>query len=173
MEPTLHPAERVLVSKLSYRFGEPERGDIVILQDPRRECGDESDEEIEECEDVPAPSLVQRGADWARDLFGLPGGSRRDLVKRVVGLPGEKIEMKQGRTYIDGEEVELPTTARKGPQLDDTDLPARTLKDDQYFVMGDNRESSSDSRVFGAIERNEIVGRVFVVIWPPTQFRGL
>jgi signal peptidase I len=90
-------------------------------------------------------------------------GQIRDLIKRVVGLPGERIESRDGRVYIDGQLLEEP-------YLDDatetTNLEPQTVPDGHVFVMGDNRDDSMDSRVFSAIDEDLIVGRAFVRVWP-------
>jgi signal peptidase I len=165
MLPTLEPAERVLVSKWSYRFGDPERGDVVILHDPNDPCRNDA----ESCD----RSVPGRAGEWLKELFGLPLSDSKDLVKRIIGLPGETISMKDGKTYINGRLIELPTSADGGPQVDDADLEAVRIPKDAYWVMGDNREASSDSRAFGTVPRDDLVGRAFVVIWPPGDFRGL
>jgi signal peptidase I len=103
-------------------------------------------------------------------VFEAPEGQAQDgvndLVKRVVGLPGDTVEGRDGRVFVNGEPLEedyLPDgteTSTFGPQ----EVPAGS-----YFVMGDNRQASRDSRFFGAIPEDDIVGRVFVRIWPPTR----
>jgi signal peptidase I len=69
--------------------------------------------------------------------------------------------------------VTLPSDANGGPQLDDTDLEPVTIPSGEYYVMGDNRAASADSRSFGPVERADLVGRAFVVVWPPGDWRGL
>ena len=183
MEPTLHPGERVLVSKFSYRLGDPHRGDVVIFRDPRHPCT--------EGDDSPAchPGLARKTLDWLAEVFGLPTGSKDDLVKRIVGLPGETIAMHDGAVYVcsapgcqpidtdghkkDGKLITFPHTATKGPQQDDADLAAFKIPSNSYYVLGDNRAQSADSRSFGSVPRKEFVGKVFVLIWPPTRFQGL
>ncbi|GIU87771.1 MAG: signal peptidase I [Acidimicrobiia bacterium] len=103
-------------------------------------------------------------------VFEAPEGQEqddvKDLVKRVIGLPGEQIEARDGRVYIDGEPLEedyLP------PGTVSENLPLTTVPADAVFVMGDNRSQSRDSRVFGPIPTDDIVGRVFVRIWPPSR----
>jgi signal peptidase I len=93
-------------------------------------------------------------------------GDIKDLVKRVVGLPGETIEGREGRIYIDGDLLEegyLPEgTVSK--EFDPVGVPAGT-----FFMLGDNRRASKDSTFFGPIRESTIVGRVFVRIWPPNR----
>ena len=142
MTPTLEVGDRVLVNKLSYRLHDVNRGDIVVFEAP----------------DDPNTDGV------------------KDLVKRVIGLPGEKVEFRDGQVFVDGKlldepylsdgEVTRPTQNFAGkcepPASDDACvLPAGT-----YLVLGDNRDQSKDGRVFGPIEEDDIVGRVFVRIWP-------
>jgi signal peptidase I len=94
---------------------------------------------------------------------GEAAGQIKDLIKRVVGLPGERIEQRDGDVYIDGQLLEEP-------YLDDgtetTNLQPQTVPEDHVFVMGDNRDDSMDSRVFSAIDQDLIVGRAFVRVWP-------
>jgi signal peptidase I len=168
MVPTLEPAERVLVSKWSYRFGEPERGDVVILHDPHDPC--RGNRERKPACNKSVPTKV---GEWLKELFGLPLSDSNDLVKRIVGLPGETIQMQGGKTFINGTQVEIPSDAEGGPQLDDTDLEPLQIPEDSFFVMGDNRAASADSRAFGVVPRDDLVGRAFVVLWPIGDFRGL
>jgi signal peptidase I len=87
----------------------------------------------------------------------------KDLIKRVVGLEGETIEARDGIVYIDGERLDEPYVEEGTPTLN---LPRQVIPADHVFVMGDNRDDSSDSRVFGAIDEELIVGRAFVRVWP-------
>lgn len=181
MDPTLHESDRVLVSKFSYRFGDPDRGDVVIFSDPRDPCTDEGGPGCD-------PGLARRAFDWVAGIFGLPG-SKEDLVKRIVGLPGETIALHDGDIYVcdepgcdpigkdgrlkDGRLVTFPTSDERGPQKDDSEVAAYRIPSDEYYVMGDNRGASADSRSFGSITRKIIVGKAFVLIWPVSRFRGL
>jgi signal peptidase I len=182
MQPTLNPGNRVLVSKFHYRFGEPSRGDVVIFRDPRDPC--DQPNELPECH----PSIGRRIVRWIAGTFGLPTG-KEDLVKRIVALPGETVAIHNGQVYVcdepgcepldaelqrkDGDIVRFPHDAEEGPQPDDSEEPALTIPKDEYFVMGDNRAQSADSRVFGTVPRSDFVGKVFVLIWPPGRFTGL
>lgn len=92
-----------------------------------------------------------------------PIGRQSDFVKRVVALPGDKIEVKGGRAYLNDKLLSESYLAKDGSQ--DNIGPIK-IPQDQYFVMGDNRARSSDSRRFGPIPRKNILGKVFIVWWP-------
>lgn len=100
-------------------------------------------------------------------VFTAPPAERtaqiKDLVKRVIGLPGETIEARDGHIYINGRYLNEPYLP---PGTITDDLPATVIPANSYFMMGDNRTASSDSRVFGPINRSTIIGRAFVRMWP-------
>ncbi len=87
----------------------------------------------------------------------------KDLIKRVIGLPGDRIEGRDGVVYINGQPLKEPYLP---PGTTTTTLPLQTVSAGQYFVMGDNRGNSKDSRFIGTIPKNLIVGRAFVRVWP-------
>ncbi len=128
MNPTLNDGDNLIVEKLSYRFGSPERFDIIVF----------------------------------------PYDDSKFFIKRIIGMPGETIQIDlEGNIYIDGEILEenygLETIEDPGRAIE----PVK-LGDDEYFVMGDNRNNSKDSRneLVGNIKRDKIVGRAWVRIWP-------
>jgi signal peptidase I len=142
MEPTLNIGDRILVNKVSYDLHGVQRGDIVVFSRPPAEnCG---------------------------------GTEVNDLVKRVIGLPGQTISLSHGHVVIDGKELRepyLPSSIR------DSTLPGPSgtaynltkpyvIPANHYFMMGDNRTDSCDSRYWGPIDRNSIVGKVDVRVWP-------
>jgi signal peptidase I len=90
----------------------------------------------------------------------------KDLVKRIVGLPGETIEGKNGRIYIDGRPLTEPYLP-EGTQS--REFPVEKVPPDSYFMLGDNRQYSKDSIYFGPIKRDDMIGRVFMRIWPPSH----
>jgi signal peptidase I len=147
MTPTLKVHDRILVNKLSYDLHPVHRGDIVVFK---------------------------RSADMVGE------GNIKDLVKRVIGLPGETIQSGPGNQIeINGRvltETYLPVGTQAGPQITRVTgcLPGPTtsciIPAGHYFVMGDNRNDSSDSRVFGPITKTQIVGRAFIRIWPLPDF---
>jgi signal peptidase I len=142
MEPTLQIGDRILVNKLSYHLHGVDRGDIVVFSRPPTEnCG---------------------------------GPEVNDLVKRVIGLPGDVISLLNGYVYVDGKKLDeswLPASEQgitvAGPAGNSSNLtrPYR-VPVDNYFVMGDNRTDSCDSRYWGPISRSLIVGKVELRVWP-------
>lgn len=140
MVPTLEDGDRVVVNRLSYRFGEIERGQVVVFAKP----------------------------------LGTDG--ENDLIKRVIALPGETIRLVDNQVYINGFRVEEPYLREPDstrPRLPipgcDQVEPARDLcviPEGHVFVMGDNRLGSSDSRVFGPVPVDSVVGRAFLRVWP-------
>jgi len=98
-----------------------------------------------------------------------PSPSQPDLIKRVIGLPGETIDITGGQVHINGQSLTEPYV--KQPM--GREQAAFTLQADQYFVMGDNRSNSSDSREFGSRPLEDIVGRAWIIYWPPTDWQIL
>ena len=109
-----------------------------------------------------ATTQPQRG-----DIIRFNRSSGPQLIKRVVGLPGETIEIREGKVWIDGRALDEPYV--KQPMSYAT--PARQIEPDHYFVLGDNRNNSADSHVWGAISINDIIGRVTFVYYPFTHMR--
>jgi signal peptidase I len=156
MENTLLVNDRVLVNKLSYRIGDIERGQVIVFDDPRG--GADRDE-----------GFLTAAARNVAEAIGL-STPRSEFIKRVIALPGETIEIRDGRVLIDGTAIDEPYL-KPGDPMPDFDpvlVPA-----DHVFVMGDNRSASQDSRYFGPIPTADIVGRGFVIIWPPSRWGGL
>ena len=98
----------------------------------------------------------------------------KDLIKRVIGLPGEVIETRDGIVYIDGERLEEPYLP-EGTLTDQPPIERQTVPEDHIFVMGDNRDNSADSRFAnrGPIPVDDVVGRAFLQVWPPTDVGGM
>lgn len=150
MIPTLQIGDRVLVEKVTYRFVEPDRGDVIVFRRPG------------------APE--RRGVGPAiRSFFEGLGLTRPDqeidLIKRIVALPGETVEIVGGVVHVDGVALSEPYGL-----ADQRDFPAVTVPDGHYYMLGDNRGNSDDSRYsLGTVPRDHVVGRAFVTLWPPTR----
>lgn len=132
MEPNFHDGQYLLTDKLTYRFREPQRGDVVV--------------------------------------FEPPVNKEEEYIKRIIGLPGEAISVKDGHFYINGvslSEDYIPADIyTKGKSF----LPNNSEKiipQGSYFVSGDNREYSSDSRYWGFITKDKITGKAWLIYWPP------
>jgi signal peptidase I len=148
---TLEVGDRVLVSRMSYKLHEPHRGDIVVFTSPFETEGSGDDRSV--------PSKVIH---TVLESVGLRQPSTEDFIKRVIALPGETVEGKDGHIIINGRQLVEPYLAEEPVG----DFPAKTIAKDQIWVMGDNRNRSSDSRVFGPIKESKIVGRAILRIWP-------
>ena len=100
------------------------------------------------------------------DVIVLLRPGERDYIKRIIGLPGDTVEIRGGQVLVNGVVLEEPYIS----QPIRADLPARQVEPDRYFVMGDNRNNSSDSRSFGTVAAKDIVGRAWLVYWPPSAW---
>jgi signal peptidase I len=155
MEPTLEPGDRVLVMKA---FDTPERGDIVVFENP--DPGAEPDR-----------GIVGGFLNWLSEGLGFARPVDEDFIKRVIGLPGETVELRDGRLLVDG--VEIPEPYLQGPP-DTRDFGPVEVPEGELFVLGDNRLNSNDSRYgLGFVPKDKVVGEAFVVIWPPSRMGWL
>ncbi len=98
-------------------------------------------------------------------IFSLPSVSSRPFIKRIIGLPGEKVEIKDGRIIIENNN-EIITLEEEYLSFETRGNTSFVLEQDEYFVLGDNREFSYDSRRFGPIKKENIVGKAFIRLWP-------
>ena len=161
MEQTLMVGDRVLVEKISYRFSEPDHGDVVVFE---REFGPQEEETDDDS------SVFEKIGDSFRSLFGFPVEGHQDFIKRVIGVGGDTVEGRDGVVFVNGEEIDEPylqdgiETSSFGP----VDVPEGFI-----FVMGDNRSNSEDSRSIGPVDVDTVVGRAFILIWPPSDFGTL
>jgi len=130
MSPNLEDRDYLIIDELSYRFREPQRGEVIVFYAP--------------------PNLSSR------------------YIKRIIGLPGEEIALGQGQISIfkDGQDMilnEEEYLLKRGAKEEEASI---VLKDDEYFVLGDNRDFSSDSRTWGALKREHVVGRAVLRLLP-------
>jgi signal peptidase I len=134
MEPNFPDREFLLTDKLTYRFRQPERGEVVV--------------------------------------FDAPGASGEEFIKRIIGLPGEKVSLKNNQIYVNDQRLlesyissSVPT--KGGAFLEEGG--SVIVPTDEFFVLGDNREASSDSRTWGFVPKGKINGRAWLIYWPPPQ----
>ena len=147
METTMFSDNRVLVNKLAYRLGEIDRGDVVVFD-----------------------RAIPNGNEIQHD----------DLIKRVIALGGETVSISKCVVFIDGVELSEPYLPKRDTEMTDpadrcstVDMEAIVLETDEIFLMGDNRPQSFDSRMFGPIKKDLIIGQAFVLLWPLGEFKIL
>lgn len=135
MEPTFYDNQFLIVSRINYLLGEPQRGDIVV--------------------------------------FHAPDNPTEDYIKRMIALPGDLVEFRSQQVYVNGEPVNEPYINEPCNPVNCPDV-SYTLGEDEYFVMGDNRNRSQDSRRFmplgEPVRRGNLVGEVLVRYWPPSDW---
>ena len=124
MEPSFFNDNRVIVSKVSYWWGDIQRGDVIVFPAP------------------PSPD--------------------EDYIKRVIGLPGDQVEVRNGRVFVNGQLLDEPYIA--APPV--RDMALTNVPEDSLFVMGDNRNVSSDSRAWGPLKVEDVLGKAVFVYWP-------
>lgn len=159
MEPTLAIGERVIVNRIGNRFSGPSVGEIVVFHPPHgadtNACGN------------PGQGPFYDGPD-SRTPCSKPTSTRSDqnFIKRVVGLPGDRIAIRGGHVIRNGvrEHDSYIRPCGVGP---DCTLQTMTVPDGMYFMMGDNRGESDDSRYWGPVKRSWIIGGAFLSYWPP------
>jgi len=155
MLPTLDINQRVLVNRIGARFGDPEVGDIVVFHPP------EGAERGNVCGEPKPDSQV----------CAVPTDERADVnfIKRVVAGPGDRLAIRNGHVILNGERQQEDFILPCGGG-DDCDFPREvTVPADHYFMMGDNRGESDDSRFWGPVPRDWIIGGAFGTYWPPNR----
>lgn len=130
MNPTLQDGEYVLVSKLSYRLGDPQHGDIIV--------------------------------------FKYPGEPQQDLIKRIVGLPGDSVQVSGLVVYVNGQALTEPYIAAAPIYQGQWQVPEGFL-----FVLGDNRNDSSDSHSWGLLPIENVIGKAVLIYWPPPDWKAI
>ena len=128
MEPTFYTGEFVMVNRLAYKSGKPQRGDVIV--------------------------------------FTLPDQPKRDYIKRIIGLPGDRVEVKARQVYINGLPLQETYIAEEPIYIGNWIVP-----NDAVFALGDNRNNSTDSHNWGAIPLENIIGRAVAIYWPPQHWK--
>ncbi len=157
MEPTLDVGQRVLVNRIGNRFSAPEVGEIMVFHPPTG-----ANNSVQQCGD---PNQGQgHGSPCDR---ATPQRSNVNFIKRVVGLPGDRLLIRGGRVIRNGKLAREPFIRPCGSDPDCTFSQEITIPPGHYFMMGDNRGSSDDSRFWGPIPKRWIIGGAFATYWPP------
>lgn len=160
MEDTLLVNDRVMVNKMAYRFGELQRGDVIVFDDP---TGDSRPEES-------FPVAVRRNVGEAIGLT-VPD---IEFIKRVIALPGETLDFEENEVRINGQVLFEPyVKVDLAGRSHCPDVEALVIPAGEVFVMGDNRNNSQDSRCFGTVPIDTIVGKAFVIMWPADRWSSL
>jgi len=157
MLPTIEVNDRVMISKLNYQFAEPQRGDIVVFISP---FNDEIDNE----------SVFDSVIRHVLEAVGIRTASADDLIKRIVAVGGDTVEVKGGYLYVNGLQVDEPYLLSQGLM---PDFSAVVVSPESVFVMGDNRAVSYDSRKFGAVPNGDLLGEAVVRIWPLSRLGSI
>jgi len=128
MLPNFYEGQRVVVNKAAYWFGDPQRGDVVILK--------------------------------------APSGVDENWIKRIIGLPGDKVSVSSGVTYVNGVALEEPYVINPFTYS----LPECAVPPDSYFFLGDNRNASNDSSKGWLLPREDVIGKAWLISWPPKDW---
>jgi signal peptidase I len=155
MVPTLQIGQRVLVNRIGHSFAKPQVGDVVVFHPP---LGADTDNRcgVTPPENAPCPKPVSKPDEV-------------NFIKRVVAGPGDKLKIVHGRVFRNGKEAKEPF-ARPCGVGDGCDYPTEiTIPAGHYFMMGDNRGSSDDSRFWGPVPDKWIIGGAFATYWPPRR----
>ena len=157
MIPTFLVGDRIFVDKVSYRFQTPKRGDMIVFKYP-----------------------LDKKKEWVLHFGHMPlhltWDSRKDFVKRLAGLPGDQLEVREGKLVVNGKTMDDPPFSNNYYyNRDDWPYGKRnqviTVPADEYFALGDNSAQSSDSRFWGFVPKQNMVGKAFFIWWPPRRIK--
>jgi signal peptidase I len=162
MSPTLEKGDRILVCRVCVRFGDIHRGDVIVFSDPHPAAG------------------VDRGPigaalHWLGEGIGVAQPENEDFIKRVIGLPGDVVELHDGTLFVNGAIVDEPYL---NPEIDTSSYGPKSVPDGMLFVLGDNRAHSGDSRFeppvgVGLVPEDAVIGKAFVIVFPPSRWGWL
>jgi len=158
MVPTLAVGQRVLVDRVSYRVSDPDRGDVVVFKPPKGADNDACGAEHSDREACPEPTADR---------------SDTNFIKRIVAVGGDRLKIMGGRVFINGRQQDEPYI-QPDEACSICNLPEEiTIPKGHFFMMGDNRGESADSREWGPIPEKWMIGKAFVTYWPPGKIGTL
>lgn len=158
MVPTLQIGQRVLVDRVTFRYGEPERGDVVVFKPPAG--ADENACGVRHSAESSCPRPTAKRSDT-------------NFIKRVVALGGDRIRVVEGRVILNGKRLKEPFI-RPDSTCGLCNLPQEiTIPKGMFFMMGDNRGESADSREWGPVPKKWLIGQAFMTYWPPDRIGSL
>jgi signal peptidase I len=148
MDNTFQTGQYIIVNRLAYKFGNPQRGDVIVFVPPGQ----------------PESTFTER-------LLGIPGET--DYIKRIIGVPGDRVRIDNGQLYINDVLLNEPYIREPMSTASSDNGMEWTLTESQYFALGDNRNNSQDSRApnVGPIDVSRIVGQVWLVYWPVSDWK--
>ncbi|HLB39335.1 MAG TPA: signal peptidase I [Actinomycetota bacterium] len=162
MSPTLERGDRILVCRICTRLGDVERGDVVVFSDPNSRPG-------------PERGPIGAALHWLGEGIGVAQPEHEDFIKRVIGVPGDVVELHDGRLFVNGQRIEEPYL---NPEIDTSAYGPVSVPDGMLFVLGDNRAHSGDSRFppptgLGFVPEDKVIGKAFVIVFPLSRWGWL
>jgi signal peptidase I len=158
MEPNLREGDRVLVDRVTYHFREPRRGEVIVFRfDPS-----------DPANRTQGGNAVTRSLDLLAEVLNITHQESLPFIKRVVGIGGDTVELREGELFVNGEPYEEEYEFYQDNANGKWEVPEGTV-----MVMGDNRPNSNDSRRWGFVPLETIIGRAVVVWWPPSRWSSL
>jgi signal peptidase I len=162
MSPTLERGDRILVCRICVHVRDVARGEIVVFSNPHPGPGTDR-------------GVVGAAVHWLAEGIGVAQPENKDYVKRVIGLPGDVVELHDGVLYLNGTAMDEPYL---NPETDTSSYGPATVPDGMLFVLGDNRLHSGDSRFppptgLGFVGEDKLIGKAFVIVYPPSRWGWL
>jgi len=158
MEPTLQEGDRVLVDRLTYHFRKPRKGEVIVFRFNPNDPANATQ----------GGNPLSRSLDLLAEVLNITHQEAMPFIKRVVGVEGDVVELREGQLYVNGELYQADYEYVSDGSNGRWEVPTGTV-----MVMGDNRPNSNDSRRWGFVPYASIIGRAVAIWWPPSRWQGL